>query len=83
MSASPLVLSVPEARLVYHFTDTTRLPWIIDSGELQPGKNRIGGYPLDFLWATSSLNGDRTSSASSKQALKLWRSGALNLFASL
>jgi hypothetical protein len=71
--------SVREAKLVYHFTDTARLPWIIESGELQPGKNRIGGYPPDFLWATSSQYGDRTSSASSEQALKLWRGGATQL----
>jgi hypothetical protein len=72
------VLGCSEAN-VYHFTDTARLPWIIESGELQPGKNRIGGYPPDFLWATLEQNGDRTSSASSKQALKLWRDGAIQL----
>jgi hypothetical protein len=79
MSATPLTPSVSEAKLVYHFTDTARLPWIIESGELQPGKNRIGGYPPDFLWATLNEVGDRTSSASGKQALKLWRAGITQL----
>jgi hypothetical protein len=49
--------------ILYHFTDTARLPWILDSGELRPGRNAIGGYPdPDFLWATESANGDGTAS---------------------
>ena len=48
---------------VYHFTCTARLPWIVAAGELQPGRNQIGGYPVDFLWATTNLQGDRTASA--------------------
>ena len=50
--------------LVYHFSDTARLPWILRSGELRPGRNRIGGFPdPDFLWATTEAAGDLTSSA--------------------
>jgi hypothetical protein len=48
---------------VYHFTDTVRLPWIVAADELCPGRNQIGGYPIDFLWATTSKLGDRTSVA--------------------
>ncbi|MGF3027912.1 hypothetical protein ACQVP2_34610 [Methylobacterium aquaticum] len=56
--------------VVYHYTDTGRLPWIIKAGELRPGANRIGGYPNpDFLWATTSPVGDRTASAS-REALR-------------
>lgn len=51
---------------VYHYTDTARLPWILQSGELRPGKG-IGFYDLfpkpDFLWAATSDKGDRTASA--------------------
>ncbi|MDN3274755.1 hypothetical protein QWJ07_10900 [Frankia sp. RB7] len=48
---------------LYHFTDTARLPWIVDSGQLRPGRNRIGGYPSpDFLWATSDPRGDGSAS---------------------
>ncbi|XIA64960.1 hypothetical protein ACFIOY_00270 [Bradyrhizobium sp. TZ2] len=61
----------------YHYTDTIRLPWIIESGELRPGTNRIGGYPQDFLWATTSESGDRTSSAMSPLCKKLYREGIL------
>jgi hypothetical protein len=64
---------------VYHFTDTIRLPWIIETGELRPSSNRIGGFPQDPLWATTSDNGDKTSTVFSKQAQKLWRKGALQL----
>ena len=51
--------------VVYHFTDTGRLPWILRDGVLKPGRNRIGNYPdPDFFWATTSPIGDRTASAS-------------------
>ncbi len=50
--------------ILYHHTDTARLPFILRTGELRPGANRIGGYPdPDFLWATTDPNGDRTSAA--------------------
>jgi hypothetical protein len=49
---------------VYHFTDTARLPWILVSGYLKAGRNRIDGYPEpDFIWATVNSCGDRMSSA--------------------
>jgi hypothetical protein len=61
----------------HHFTDTIRLPWIIESGELRPSTNRIGNYPRDFLWATTSESGDRTSSAMSPSCDQLYRDGSL------
>lgn len=61
--------------VLYHYTDTARLPWIAQADELRPGRNRIGGFPEpDFLWATSDPQGDRTASAHRGD---LWRSGAL------
>ena len=49
---------------VHHFTDTARLPWILKSRQLQPGRNKIGGYPdPDFLWASIDPKDDRTASA--------------------
>lgn len=48
---------------VYHFTDTIRLPWILQSGELRPGLARPEGWPADFLWATKNPILDGTSSA--------------------
>lgn len=61
--------------VLYHYTDTARLPWIIQSGELRPGRNAIGGFPQpDFLWATSDPQGDRTASAHRGD---YWRRGAL------
>lgn len=65
--------------IVYHFTDTMRLPWIIETGELRPNTSRIGDFPPDFLWATTDQNGDRTSSAASSGIRKLWRDGQLQL----
>jgi hypothetical protein len=64
---------------VYHFTDTTRLPWIIEAGELRPGLNRIGGYPVDFLWATTNGTGDRTSSSAGRAARRAYREGVLQV----
>src|SRR5262249_35408585 len=61
--------------MLYHFTDTARLRWILQSVELRPGANRIGGYPHpDFLWATADVRGSRTASASG-----YYRSGATRL----
>jgi hypothetical protein len=65
--------------LVYHFTDTVRLPWIIRSGELRPDTNRIGGFPQDFLWATTSERGDRTSSSMSGDSVRAYREEVLQL----
>lgn len=51
--------------VVYHYTDTARLPFILLDGALKPGRNRIGGFPdPEFLWTTTSDAGDRTASAS-------------------
>jgi hypothetical protein len=48
---------------VYHFTCTARLPWIIDTNELRPYRNQIGGLPgLDLLWATTSSQIDLAAS---------------------
>jgi len=63
---------------VYHFTDTCRLPWIIESGALRPSTNFIGGFPKDFLWATTDAAGDRTASAGGPQQ-KVYRDGAVQL----
>lgn len=49
--------------VVYHFTDTARLPFIMACSELRPGRNAYGGFPdPDFLWATLNPSGDRTAS---------------------
>ena len=64
---------------VYHFTDTLRLPWIIQTAELRPDPNRFGGFPSDFLWATLNEAGDRTSAAQSGDAKRLYREGAMQI----
>ena len=64
---------------LYHFSDTVRLPWIMEAGELRPSQNRIGGFPVDFLWATSDARGDRTSSAAGADVRDLWRSANVQL----
>jgi hypothetical protein len=52
---------------VYHFTDTMRLPWILDSRELRPGtasKFKFEGLPgLDFVWATTNEHRARSAAA--------------------
>jgi hypothetical protein len=48
---------------VYHFTNTARLPWILQGGELRPGANRVGGYPdPEFLWAIADERGAPSAS---------------------
>jgi hypothetical protein len=61
--------------VLYHYTDTARLPWIILSNELQAGKNRLRGLPFDFLWATTSPKVDRSATISSQGARKALRDG--------
>jgi hypothetical protein len=60
---------------LYHFTDTARLPWILRAHQLEAGRNQIGGYPVDFLWATTDPRGDATSAATMNQQAQAWRSG--------
>ncbi len=48
---------------LYHFSDTSRLPWILHTGELRPGANKAGGFPdPEFVWATVDPLGDMTAS---------------------
>ena len=39
-----------EAAVLFHFTDTARLPWILETGELPPGVHQVSraaaGFPL-------------------------------------
>jgi hypothetical protein len=65
---------------VYHFTDTARLPWILESGMLRVDRGAIGKYPTKFVWATTLLNGDPTCTALSRnQTLESRQNGSLRL----
>jgi hypothetical protein len=49
---------------VYHFTDTARLPWILKAGVLLPGQlAKEGWVVIDFLWATTSAQGEDTAAS--------------------
>jgi len=55
---------------VYHYSDTVRLPWILDAGELRPTNNPMSGYPTpDFLWATTSDKGSPTATLANRKEL--------------
>jgi hypothetical protein len=57
--------------VVYHYANTTHLPWILEVHELRPEPNNAGGYPIDFLWATTNPKGSRSSSAfANKESLR-------------
>jgi hypothetical protein len=47
----------PVSDVVYHISNTMRLPWIVAAGELRPSK----AAPIDFLWASTNPRGDRTA----------------------
>ena len=50
------------APLVFHFTHTAHLPWIIASGELRPNRNDLPGVgPVRYLWGTTNPEGDFTA----------------------
>jgi len=36
-------LNPPDVYPVFHYTDTLRLPWIVESGELRPTLNHLRG----------------------------------------
>ena len=60
--------------MLYHHTDSARLPWILHSRALRPGRNAVGNFPdPDFLWATADARGDRSASVSGRQAIDAWR----------
>jgi hypothetical protein len=65
--------------MIYHFTDTMRLPWIIETGELRVGLNRVSKLPFEFLWATTNPNGDRSCSAQGAMARETYRLGRMCL----
>lgn len=51
-------------QIVYHFTDTVRLPWIVASKELRADYYQLGHFPChDFVWATTRPQGDRTATS--------------------
>jgi hypothetical protein len=65
-----------ERKQVYHFTDTLRLPWILQSGALKPGRNNIAGFPVpDFLWATTDARGDRSATSAIGGSDDAYRAG--------
>ncbi|MCJ2098972.1 hypothetical protein [Methylobacterium sp. E-046] len=62
--------------VVYHYTDTARLPWILRDGVLRPSRNSIGDFPdPDFLWATTMPIPDATASSCGPAALAALRDG--------
>jgi hypothetical protein len=67
---------VAEEMTVYHFTDTARLPWILQSGELRPSTNYMEEYPPpNFLWATIDRGGDRSATLNHQH----YRSGQMRM----
>jgi hypothetical protein len=54
------------SRVVYHFTDTARLPWIIKAAELRPESTAwVGdGWPAeDYFWATTNDWGEPSAAS--------------------
>jgi hypothetical protein len=56
-------LATIDSACVYHFTDTARLPWILEAGELRLQGMTQSDFPdiPGHLWATSNPQVDRTS----------------------
>jgi hypothetical protein len=63
---------------VYHYSDTARLPWILDAGELRPTSNSMSAYPdPDFLWASTRENGCASATLSNKK--ELYKNGIVDV----
>ncbi|EUB95907.1 hypothetical protein PMI07_002395 [Rhizobium sp. CF080] len=62
--------------IVYHYTSSWHLPWILASRELRPPSHSIADFPSpDFIWATTDPNGDNTATA--RTSSRAYRSGGL------
>ncbi len=63
---------------VYHYSDTVRLPWILDAGKLRPTDNPMNGYPNpDFLWASTRENGCPSAAFANRK--ELYKDGIINV----
>jgi hypothetical protein len=67
------------SEVVYHFTDSMRLPWIIETGELRVGQNKRSSLPFDFLWATTNKLGDKTATVLAVKNRGFFREGLTRL----
>jgi hypothetical protein len=50
--------------VVFHYTDSLHLPWILASGELRPSVTTFGyedNAPLRYVWGTTNPEGDLTA----------------------
>jgi hypothetical protein len=70
--------------VVYHFTTTLQLPWIVESGELRPYPKDLVVGVCSYLWATVATTpgvGDRTARAAllSVSLKKAWREDQFRL----
>jgi len=62
--------------VIYHHTDSSHLPYILQSGELRPGRNALGGFPNpDFLWATTDGRGDPSATTRYGNGMLGYRTG--------
>jgi hypothetical protein len=63
---------------VYHYSDTVRFPWIMDSGELRPTDSPYNGYPNpDFLWATTNDKGCPSATLINRK--ELYKAGIMHV----
>jgi hypothetical protein len=71
-----LIDGAPHPEYVYHFTDTARLPWILESGELRVHRADLAAdIPTKFLWVTRLQTGDKTCAALSPRTVEAFRKG--------
>ena len=70
----------PNMEIVYHYTDTSRLPWILEDGYLDQCANNVGDYPEpSFLWATTDSRNCKTASSCCGSAKVAYRDGKIRL----
>jgi len=60
------------ANRVYHFGDTVRLAWIIETGKKAKSQSDWR-LPQDPLWPMTSDKADKANTVFSRQARTLWR----------
>ena len=66
--------------IVYHYTDTSCLRWILEDGYLDQCANNVGDYPEpSFLWATTDSRNCKTASSCCGSAKVAYPDGRIGL----
>lgn len=65
---APSIVPVHQPDVLYHYSTSGALPWIIEGGELRPMDCK---FARPYLWATTSPDGDRCATGFNDEAYRV------------